>query len=84
MAKKTYNNVKKSTKEIPVCAGCLDTPKDSDKTEFMYFWVRNECSIPHYELFCIECIQEGQKPIHKPYSKPRGRPKGTKNTKKEK
>ena len=82
MAKKTYT--KKSTREIPVCAGCLCTPKDSEMTEFMYFWVLNDCSIPHYELFCIDCITNEQKEIHKPYSKPRGRPKGSKNTKKEK
>ena len=82
MVKKTFNNIKKNTKEIPVCANCLCTPKDSNMTEFMYFWVLNDCSIPHCELFCIECIEKGNKIIRKPYSKPRGRKKGGKNIKK--
>lgn len=85
MAKKTYNKEykKKDTKEVPVCAKCLDTPKDSDKTPEMYFWVHNDCSIPHYELFCIDCIKEGKLKIAKPYAKPKGRPKGSKNKKKD-
>jgi len=74
---------KKSTKEIPVCGGCLFDPTDSDLKETDFYWILKEFpdnpTMRYYFLSCVNCIEkEGHVPA-KPYKviKKRGRPKKT-------